>query len=135
MQLNAYLCYNGQGEEAIEFYREALGAKVLMLSHFKDMPESENCPAGVDNDKVMHATLQIGESILMLSDGCEHDASKFEGFSLSLAPADEVEARRLFDALADGGEVQMPLEKTFWSPCFGMTKDRFGVSWMVNVSE
>ncbi len=134
MQLQAYLCYNGRCEEAIGFYREALGAEVEMLSHFKDMPESETCPHGAE-DKVMHATLQIGESILMVSDGCGDDGPSFEGFSLSLTPADEKEATRLFDALADGGEVQMPLAKTFWSPCFGMLKDRFGVSWMVNVCE
>jgi PhnB protein len=83
----------------------------------------------------MHATLKIGESILMVSDGCSSDGPRFEGFALSLAPADESEAKRLFEALAEGGEVQMPLAKTFWSPCFGMAKDRFDVSWMVNVME
>ena len=136
MQLNAYLCFNGQADEAIAFYREALGATVVMKSYFKDMPESEECqlPPGRE-DKVMHATLQIGESILMVSDGCGSEGPKFEDFSLSLSPADEAEAKRLFDALSEGGQVQMPLGKTFWSPCFGMVKDRFGLSWMVNVSE
>ncbi len=134
MQLQPYLSYNGRCEAAITFYREALDAKVEMLLHFKDMPESETPPPGAE-DKVMHATLQIGESILMVSDGCNHDGPTFEGFSLSLVPADEAEATRLFNALADGGEVQMPLAKTFWSPCFGMVKDRFGVSWMINVGE
>ena len=98
------------------------------------MPESETCPAGAE-DKVMHATLRIGESILMVSGGCGSDGPNFEDFSLSISAADEGEAGRLFEALADGGDVQMPLAKTFWSPCFGMVKDRFGLSWMVNVSE
>ena len=134
MLLHAYLCFNGQCDEAIAFYCEALGANVVMKSYFKDMPESESCPSGAE-DKVMHATLQIGESILMVSDGCGSNGPKFEDFSLSISAADEAEAGRLFNALADGGEVQMPLAKTFWSPCFGMVKDRFGLCWMLNVSE
>jgi len=134
MQLHAYLCFNGQCDEAITFYCKALGASVVMKSYFRDMPDSETCPAGAE-DKVMHATLQMGESILMVSDGCGSDGPNFEDFSLSISAADEGEAGRLFEALADGGDVQMPLAKTFWSPCFGMVKDRFGLSWMVNVSE
>lgn len=132
MQVEAYLCFNGCGEEAIRFYEQALGAKVTMLMRFKESLEPECCPPDSD-DKVMHATLQIGESCVMLSDGPCTGETNFEGFSLSINAADEAEARRLFDALADTGEVQMPLGKTFWSPCFGMVKDRFGLSWMVGV--
>ena len=134
MQIQAYLCFNGRCEEAIDFYCDALGANVLMKSYFKDMPDSEMCPSGAE-DKVMHAALQIGESVIMVSDGCGNDGPSFEGISLSLSLADEGEATGLFGALVDGGDVQMPLAKTFWSPCFGMLKDRFGVSWMLNVSE
>lgn len=134
MQLQAYLCFNGQCDEAITFYCEAVGADVVMKSYFKDMPDSEMCPSGAQ-DKVMHATLKIGESVMMVSDGCGADGPSFEGFSMSLSLTDEGEAGRLFDALGAGGEVQMPLAKTFWSPCFGMVKDRFGLSWMINVSE
>lgn len=134
MQIQAYLCFSGRSEEAIEFYCQALDAKVLMKSYFKDMPESEMCLPGAE-DKVMHAALQIGESVIMVSDGCGDDGPRFEGISLSLSLTDEEEATRLFVALGDGGDVQMPLAKTFWSPCFGMLKDRFGVSWMLNVSE
>ena len=130
MQLHAYLCFNGRCDEAIAFYCEAVGAEVVMKSYFKDMPDSEACPSGAE-DKVMHATLKIGESILMVSDGCGANGPNFADFSLSLSLTDEGEATRLFEALGAGGEVQMPLAKTFWSPCFGMVKDRFGLSWMI----
>ncbi|MCP4451902.1 MAG: VOC family protein [Planctomycetes bacterium] len=134
MQLHAYLCYNGRCDEAIAFYTEVLCAEVVMKSYFKDMPDSEGCPSGAE-DNVMHATLKIGESMLMVSDGCGQDGPNFDGFSMSLSLTDETEARRLFDALSKGGEVQMPLAKTFWSPCFGMVKDQFGLPWMLNVLE
>lgn len=103
-----------------------------MLMRFKESPE----PADVDpafSEKVMHSTLRIGDSIVMASDGRCNATSKFDGFSLSLSVPDETEARRAFAALADGGNVHMPLAKTFWSPCFGMLEDRFGVGWMVTV--
>lgn len=106
-----------------------------MLMRFKESPEPPppgHLPAGSEN-KVMHSSLRIGDTVVMASDG--HCAGKpsFQGFSLSLAVANEAEADRVFAALADGGQVQMALEKTFWSPKFGMVADRFGVSWMVNV--
>jgi PhnB protein len=135
MHIQAYLFFAGRCEEAIEFYRSALGAEVLMLMRFKDNPEPMACPLppGTE-DKVMHACLRIGESTVMASDGrCEGHPS-FQGFSLSLSAADEAEADRLFAALGDGGQVQMPLTKTFFSPRFGMVADRFGVSWMVIVA-
>lgn len=88
-------------------------------------------PPGFEN-KVMHASFRIGDNILMASDGCE-EGQQFKGFSLSISVATEAEADRFFTALSDGGQVQMPLAKTFWSPRFGMLTDRFGISWMINV--
>jgi PhnB protein len=131
--VETYLSFEGRCEEAIEFYRKALGAEVLMLMRFKDSPDPSMCaPASLD--KVMHATLRIGGTTIMASDGRCEGPKGFHGFSLSLAPQNEADAERLFAALAEGGEVQMPLAKTFWSPRFGMVKDRFGLSWMVNVN-
>ena len=135
MQVQPYLFFGGRTEEAIQFYQSALGAKVIRLMRFTDSPEPPApgmVPPGCEN-KVMHASLQVGETTMLLSDGrCEGRAS-FQGFGLSLTTADEAEAERLFTALADGGQVQMPLAKTFFSRRFGMTADRFGVTWMVYV--
>ncbi len=133
MKVEPYLVFEGRCEEAIEFYREVLGAEVTMLVRFKESPDPEMCRPGVE-DKVMHASLRIGENTIMASDGrCEGDPA-FKGFSLSISLTGEAEAKRLFAALSDGGQVQMPLTKTFWSPLFGMVEDRFGVSWMINVT-
>ncbi|MDH4059262.1 MAG: VOC family protein [Aquincola sp.] len=135
MRIEAYLFFNGRCEEAIEFYRKALGAEVQMLMRNKDAPEKPPpgmLPPGTD-DKVMHANLRVGSSVLMVSDGRCNGQPEFRGFSLSLDAANEAEAERMFNALADGGTVQMPLAKTFWSPKFGMVADRFGVGWMVSV--
>jgi PhnB protein len=135
MQVQPYLMFDGRGEEAIEFYRRALGAEVQMLMRFKDCPEPEHRPSPETENKVMHASLRIGESTVMLSDGrCQGQPLNFQGFSLTITASDEAEADRLFNALADGGEVQMPLAKTFFSPRFGVVADRFGVSWMVIVA-
>jgi PhnB protein len=128
-----YLFFEGRCEEAIEFYRSALGAEVTMLLRFKDSPEPGAC-APADENKVMHASFRIGDTTLMASDGrCEGKPS-FQGFSLSLTAPNEVEAERLFASVAEGGQVQMPLTKTFFSPRFGMAVDRFGVLWMVIVA-
>jgi PhnB protein len=130
-----YLFFDGRCEEAVEFYRKALGAEVEMLMRFKDSPEppQPGCAPGAP-DKVMHASFRIGETTVMASDGrCEGKPS-FQGFSLSLTVPTETEADRLFNTLADGGQVQMPLLKTFFSPRFGMVADRFGVSWMIYVA-
>jgi len=129
-----YLVFDGRTEEALEFYRKALGAEVLMLMRFKDSPDQSMVAPGSEN-KVMHASFRIGGSTVMASDGGCAKGKGFEGFSLSLAVATEAEADKLFAALSDGGQVQMPLAKTFWSPKFGMVVDRFGVSWMVNVPQ
>ena len=136
MHIESYLFFNGRCEEAIEFYKRALGAEVLMMMRNKEAPQKPPpgmLPAGSD-EKVMHATLRIGSSKLMLSDGRCDGKPVFNGFSLSLNAANEAEADRLFAALLDGGTVQMPLAKTFWSPRFGMVADRFGVSWMISVA-
>jgi len=131
--LQPYLFFGGRCEEAIEFYRKALGAELVMESRFKDAPEPQPGMPECFQDKIMHATLRIGDTLLMASDGrCEGQAT-FEGFSLSIAVSDETEAERVFTALGEGGLVTMPLEKTFWAPKFGMLQDRFGVGWMVSV--
>ena len=129
-----YLFFGGRCEEAIEFYRKALGAEVVMLARFKEAPEPQPGLPECFEEKVMHATLRIGETMVMASDGrCEGEPN-FEGFSLSITVPDEAEAERVFAALSEGGGlVTMPLEKTFWAPKFGMLQDRFGVGWMVSV--
>jgi PhnB protein len=135
MDLQPYLFLEGRCEEAIEFYKRALGAKVEMLMRFKESPDKTMCPVeGAMAEKVMHSTLHIGNAMLHMSDGRCQGGASFQGFSLSLTVPTVAEAERLFSALSDGGEVQMPLEKTFWSPKFGMVADRFGVSWMVMVT-
>ena len=135
MIVQAYLSFDGRCEEAVEFYRRALGAEVTMLMRFKESPDAPPpgmVPPGAEN-KVMHASLRIGETVVMASDGRCVGKPSFQGFCLSISVANEAEANRVFAALADGGEVQMPLGKTFFSTRFGMVADRFGVSWMVIV--
>ena len=128
-----YLFFGGRCEEALDFYRTALSAEVQMLTRFKENPEPQpNMPECFDN-KVMHASFRVGETVLMASDGMCDGKANFEGFSLSIVAPDEEEANRIFTALSEGGLVTMPLEKTFWAPKFGMLQDRFGVSWMVSV--
>ncbi len=136
MQVQAYLFFDGRCEEAIEFYKTALGAKVEMLMRFKDSPEPPQpgmVPPG-SGDKVMHTSFRIGETTVLASDGRCSGRPSFQGFSLSLTVPNDAEAERLFASLADGGQVQMPLTKTFFSPRFGMVADRFGVSWMIIVA-
>jgi PhnB protein len=133
MQVQPYLSFEGRCEEAFEFYRRALGAEVEMLMRFKDSPDPGSCPAGAE-DKVMHASFRIGDSTVMASDGRCQGQPSFQGIALSLTAADDAEAERLFGALAEGGQVQVPLAKTFFSSRFGMLSDRFGVPWMVVVA-
>jgi PhnB protein len=125
-----YLVFNGRCEEAIEFYRKAIGAKVEMMMRFKDAPDQSMISPGHE-EKIMHASLKIGATMFFASDGRCEPNSRFSGFSLSLEAADEAAAKAFFNALADGGQIHMPLTKTFYSPCFGMVVDRFGVTWMV----
>jgi len=135
MQVQPYLFFDGRCEEAIEFYRGVLGAEVVGLMRFKESPEPAQpgmIPPGSEN-KVMHASFRIGDTTVMASDGRCQGKPSFQGFSLSLITANEAEAQRLFSALSHGGQVQMPLTQTFFSPAFGMVADRFGVSWMVLV--
>ena len=135
MQVQAYLFFNGRCEEAVEFYRKAIGAEVIALMRNSENPEPAKpgmLPPGSEN-KVMHVAMRVGDTTVMGSDGMCTGELKFEGFALSLNVADAATADRRFTALADGGKVQVPLGKTFWSPSFGMVADRFGVMWMVNV--
>jgi PhnB protein len=135
MQVQPYLFFEGRCEEAIAFYKKALGARVDMLMRYKDSPEPPQpgmCPPGSE-DKVMHASLRIGDAVMMVSDGRMQGKPAFQGFALSLDAATVTEADRLFAALGEGGQVLMPQGKTFFSPRFGMVADRFGVSWMVIV--
>jgi PhnB protein len=138
MQVQPYLFFDGRCEEAIQFYRRALGAEVTMLMRFKDAPPQPEgqctLPPGAE-EKVMHASLRIGETTVLASDGRCQGKPSFQGFALSLTVPDEDRAERLFAALGDGGQVQMPLAKTFFSPRFGMVADRFGVSWMIYVAQ
>lgn len=129
-----YLFFGGQCEEALEFYRKALGAEVQMLMRYKESPEQKRPVPECFEEKVMHASFRIGETIVMASDGMCDGKPTFEGFSLSIAVPDEAAAERVFAALGEGGLVTMPLEKTFWAPKFGMLTDRFGVGWMVSVA-
>jgi PhnB protein len=128
-----YVFFGGRCEEAIEFYRKALDAEVERLVRFNEAPEPQSDLPECFQEKIMHASLRIGETTIMASDGRCEGAANFEGFSLSITVADEAEATRVFAALSEGGLVTMPLEKTFWAPKFGMLQDRFGIGWMVSV--
>ena len=132
MSIQPYLFLNGRCEEAIEFYRRAAGAEVMMLLRFKQAPDQSMIQPG-NEEKIMHAQLQIGSSTVFMSDGMCSGEQKFEGFALSFTVDNVDEADRRFKALAEGGEVRMPLDKTFFSPRFGMLADRFGVGWMIYV--
>jgi PhnB protein len=133
MKVQPYLFFNGRCEEAIDFYKRALGAEVLMLMRFSDSPDPPPpgmVPPGSEN-KIMHSAMRIGETEVMASDGHCMGKAAFQGVSLSVSASSEAEADRLFNALAEGGQVQMPIGKTFFSPRFGMVADRFGVPWMI----
>jgi PhnB protein len=133
-KIDPYLFLNGRADEAIAFYRDALGAELAMRMTFGESPEQSPMPLPPGWDKkVMHASLKVGDTQLMLSDADCADKVTFSGFRLSLACDDEAAARRAFDKLAAGGQVQMPLAQTFWAPLFGMLEDKFGVGWMVGV--
>lgn len=133
MHIQAYLFFEGRCDEAIEFYQTALGAELEMVLRYKDSaepPPPGMVPPGAEH-KVMHASFRIGDTTVMASDGRCSGQPNFHGFSLALSVASVDEAARVYAALADGGQAQMPLAKTFFSPSFGMVADRFGVSWMV----
>ena len=130
MQAQPYLFFDGRCEEALTFYRAALGAEVTELHRFQDSPEQGMVPPGAGN-KVMHASFRIGDTMVLASDGRCAGQPNFQGFALSLTVPNDAEAERRFASLAEGGQVQMPLTKTFFASRFGMVADRFGVSWMI----
>jgi len=136
MHTQIYLFFDGRTEEALDFYKKTLGVEVEMLMRYKDAPleAKEGCAPGTEN-KVMRSSFKLGDQRVMASDGYAKGNPEFKGFSLSLATKDEAEAEKVFAALGDGGQVQQPLIKTFFSPKFGMVQDKFGVGWMVLVGQ
>jgi PhnB protein len=134
MQVQPYLFFNGHADEALEFYKKAIGAEVKMLMRFKDAPDKSMLSPGSE-DKVMHGAFQVGETTILISDGRNTGQLKFDGFALTIEAKDEADANKMFSALADGGQVMMPLTKTFFSPSFGMLADKFGVNWWILVPQ
>jgi PhnB protein len=134
MRVEPHVCFEGRCEEALAFYRKALGAEVTFMIRFKEMPEPHppgSIPHGGEN-KIMHASFRVGDTTILASDGHCTGTAKIEGIQLAIQGVDVTAAQKLFDALAEGGTVKMPMMKTFWAPLFGMLVDRFGVEWMVN---
>ena len=132
--ITPYLFFSGRCDEALDFYKNGLGAKIETIMRFSESPEATPpgmLQAGFEN-KVMHASFFVGGVRMMASDGCD-DKSKFDGFRLAIGVPTEAEAHKAFNALSDGGRIEMPLTKTFWSPCYGMATDKFNVGWMVMV--
>ncbi len=130
MKVEPYLMFEGRTEEALQFYQQKLGAKIEAIIRFKENPEPKYNPPN-SGEKVMHSLFRIGDAQIMASDGGCSGKTGFQGFALTLNASDAAEARQRFDALAEGGKVQMPLEETFFAKTFGMVADRFGVNWMV----
>ncbi|MCD9458941.1 VOC family protein [Marinibactrum halimedae] len=134
MRIESYLFFNGHCEEAINFYRKTLGARVSLLVRFRDNPDKSAYPPGAEN-KIMHAMVSVDGNTIMMSDGaCDGDLH-FTGISISLTLKDDLRAERIFNGLSDGGQVQMPFVETFWAEKFGLVTDRFGVSWMITVGD
>lgn len=134
MQVLPYLFFDGRCEEAIEFYKKAIDAKVDMLMRFKESPDQSMISPG-NSDKVMHAAMHVGDTQLLLSDGRCLGKPSFQGFALTITATDNADGERRFNALADGGQVQMPLAETFFASRFGMVADKFGVGWMIIVEK
>ena len=134
MKIQAYLTFAGRCEEALEYYKKSMGAEVTGLMRWKDSPDAAmKGPPGFE-EKVMHAAFRIGDTELMADDGMGGNTAAFKGMTLAIEVADDAEAQRVFTALGEGGNVTMPLMKTFWTSSFGMLTDKFGVPWMVNVT-
>lgn len=129
MQVQPYLFFNGNCEEVLAFYKAQLGAEIVFLARYKDAPDPGMAAVG---DKVMHSTFTVGESTIMAADAPDGSAQSMQGAALSIGLNDVDKGQRLFDALASGGTIQLPFQKTFWARGFGMLVDRFGVRWMVN---
>ena len=135
MKVQAYITFAGRCEEALEFYKQSIGAEVSGLMRWKESPEADmKGPPGWE-DKVMNAAFRIGETQLMADDGMGDTTAEFRGMTLAIEVADDAEAERVFRALGEGGNVTMPIMKTFWTSSFGMLTDKFGVPWMVNVAD
>jgi len=130
MQIQPYLFFEGRAEEALEFYQKSLGAKVEAVIRYKENPDPKHNPPN-SADKVMHCNFRIGDTQVMASDGNCSGKPNFQGFSLTFNAKDEADARRRFNALAEGGQVNLPLSETFFAKSFGMVADRFGLNWMV----
>jgi PhnB protein len=135
MHVNPYLFFNGRCEEAIHYYEQHLGARINAKMRYKEAPPGDAPGPAPNGEHIMFSCINIGDTAVMASDDCVHTDVTHQGFSLSLTADNADEANRAFGALADGGEVRMPLSETFFSPCFGMVVDRFGISWMVMVPQ
>ena len=133
MLVQPYLNFEGRCDEALDFYKKAIGAKVGVLMRWKDSPDKSMSNPGNEN-KVLHSQFQVGDTTIMASDGRCSGKPNFHGIALSISASSEAEAEKIFNELAEGGQVQMPLAKTFFSPKFGMLADKFGVGWMVIVA-
>lgn len=134
MKVEPYLMFSGRCEEALAFYQQAIGAQTTMVMRMDESPEPPHMPLPPNwSKKIMHSSFKVGDTLVMASDGMSAEPVSFSGVSLSITADDASQAKRLFDALSQGGNVFMPLGKTFWSPCFGMTSDKFGVNWMVGI--
>ncbi len=131
MQLNPYLSFDGRCEEAFQFYEKLLGGKITGLMHYEGSPAAEHVPQEW-RSKIMHASLDVGGTILMGADATPRHHAEPKGFSVSLSVEKIEEAERVFNALAERGKVTMPMQKTFWAARFGMVTDRFGIPWMIN---
>jgi PhnB protein len=131
MALQPYLFFEGRCEEALEFYGKALGAQVQMMMRYAENPDPRGNPPGISKEKIMHACFRVGDAEVMASDGMCGGTTKFEGFALSVPAKDDADAKKKFSALAEGGQVKMPMAKTFFASSFGMVADRFGLTWMV----
>ena len=134
MKVQAYVNFDGRCEEALEFYKKSIGAEVTSLMRWKENPDAAMKPPPGYEEKIMNAAFRIGDTQLMADDGMGNETkAEFKGMALVIEVADDAEAKRVFTALGEGGNVTMPLAKTFWSSSFGMLTDKFGVPWMVNV--
>ena len=133
MKVQAYITFGGRCEEALEFYKKSIGAEITSLMRWKESQDNDmKGPPGYE-EKIMNASFRIGETELMADDGMGEAPAQFRGVTLAIEVADDAEAKRVFTALGEGGNVTMPLAKTFWTSSFGMLTDKFGVPWMVGV--
>ena len=133
MKVQAYVNFDGRCEEALEFYKKSIGAEVTSLMRWKESPDAAMKPPPGYEEKIMNAAFRVGETDLLADDGMGEKTAEFKGMTLAVEVANDAEAKRIFTALGEGGNVTMPLAKTFWTSSFGMLTDKFGVPWMVNV--